>query len=124
MNIEARFSLGDIYMNEKISSGKTQRIGQMNREEMLSAEELEWLNLYWAMREKERKVHFAHTLDAAEKPGVARRTIQFWAWCGEIPAVRIGGKLKIHVESLKSYLARPPKPRRLPARRQVRPEKF
>lgn len=106
------------------SLDKIQRTKQANKEETRSVEEPEWLNLYWAMSELERKEHFADTIDAAEKAGVAQRTIQFWAWSGEIPFVRVGGKLKIHLESLKSYLARPPKPRRPPARRQVPPRKF
>jgi excisionase family DNA binding protein len=71
---------------------------------ILTDEEL--LNLYLDLPRKERNAMFADTASAAELVGLSQRTIQFWIEIGLIRAVFLGGKYKISLPSLKSYLIR------------------
>ena len=64
----------------------------------------ELLDLYLASAYEQREKHFADTSRAAEMAGVSRRTIQLWIEIGVLPALRIGRKYKVSVDSLCEYL--------------------
>ncbi|MFI5175144.1 MAG: hypothetical protein ACHQKY_09825 [Terriglobia bacterium] len=69
---------------------------------ILTDEEL--IDLYLGLPRKERDGMFADTARAAEIVGLSQRTIQFWIEIGLIRAILLGGKYKICLPSLKSYL--------------------
>ena len=64
----------------------------------------ELLNLYLVSTYEHRENHFADTARAAEIAGLSRRTIQLWIEIGMLPALRIGKKYKVSLDSLRKYL--------------------
>ncbi|MDD5543113.1 MAG: helix-turn-helix domain-containing protein [Acidobacteriia bacterium] len=68
----------------------------------LSSEAL--LEYFLSLPKQRRDQEFTETSKAATITGLSQRTIQLWIEIGVIRAIHIGGKYKILLESLKSYL--------------------
>lgn len=62
------------------------------------------LEYYLSLPTQRRDQEFAETSRAAEITGLSQRTIQLWIELGAIRAIFIGGKYKILLESMKTYL--------------------
>lgn len=62
------------------------------------------LEYYLSRTKNQRDQEFAETSRAAEIAGLSQRTIQLWIEIGAIRAIFIGGKYKILLGSMKSYL--------------------
>ena len=66
----------------------------------------ELLEQYLALSAEDRSQQFPDTAGAASIIGLSRRTIQLWIELGEIQAVLIGGKYRVHLDSVRAYLER------------------
>jgi excisionase family DNA binding protein len=64
----------------------------------------ELLERYLSLSEKQRDQEFLTTERAAEISGMSQRTIQHWVETGELRAIFLGRKCRIHRDSLMSYL--------------------
>lgn len=62
------------------------------------------LQLYLSLPKDKREQEFPNTARAAKYVGVSRRTIQHWVEVGQIEAVFIGRKCKVHMKSLLAHL--------------------
>ena len=62
------------------------------------------LEYYLSLPKNRRDQEFAETSRAAEIAGLSQRTIQLWIEMGAIRAIFVGGKYKILLESMKTYL--------------------
>jgi excisionase family DNA binding protein len=62
------------------------------------------LEYYLSLPKNRRDQEFAETARAAEIAELSQRTIQLWIEMGSIQAIFIGGKYKILLESMKTYL--------------------
>jgi excisionase family DNA binding protein len=58
------------------------------------------LHLYLSLPADRREQEFPSTTRAAKLVGVPRRTIQFWVETGQVEAISVGRKYKVHFESL------------------------
>jgi excisionase family DNA binding protein len=66
----------------------------------------ELLERYLSLSEKQRDQEFLTTERAAEISGMSQRTIQYWVETGELGAVFLGRKCRVHRDSLMAYLKR------------------
>lgn len=85
----------------------------MQRQEEINYTNEELLNLYLSLPKDARVKRFADTAQTAELIGMSQRTVQFWAEIGTIRAVRVGGKLKVDLDSVTTYLKNAVKNREL-----------
>ncbi len=73
-------------------------------ERVLLAADEELLNVYLSLPKEKRDMKFADTSKAADMIGRSQRTIQFWIEIGAVRAIPIGGRFKVDLDSLVSYL--------------------
>src|SRR5262245_14163766 len=73
------------------------------QEESCHASE-ELLHLYLSMPKELRDKRFADTAHTAEFIGMSQRTVLFWIETGAIRAILIGGKFKVDLDSVATYL--------------------
>jgi excisionase family DNA binding protein len=64
----------------------------------------ELLDRYISLSEKERVEEFLTTEHAAEIAGMSQRTIQLWVDVGDLRAIFLGRKCRVHRDSLMAYL--------------------
>lgn len=62
------------------------------------------LALYCKLSDDQRKRRFAGTACVAEKYDVSQRTVQHWISNGLIKAVLVGGKYKVDLQSVETYI--------------------
>jgi excisionase family DNA binding protein len=62
------------------------------------------LERYLGLTEKQREEEFLTTERAAEITGMSEHTIQLWADEGDLRAVFLGRKCRVHRDSLMAYL--------------------
>jgi excisionase family DNA binding protein len=62
------------------------------------------LERYLSLSEKQREEEFLTTERAAEIAGMSQRTIQLWVDVGDLRAIFLGRKCRVHRDSLMEYL--------------------
>ena len=68
----------------------------------ITVEEL--LDRYIGLSENQREEEFLTTERAAEIAGMSQRTIQLWVDAGDLRAIFLGRKCRVHRASLMAYL--------------------
>lgn len=78
--------------------------GQLSHKTVADMSDEQLLELFLSMPAASRDQQFIDTARAAEMAGVSRRTIQIWAECRLIRALRIGKRYRVSLVTLREYL--------------------